>query len=103
MGVEADGLWSARSHDGSHMTLEELLHRAYGVAMTPLPPPPQLTPEQWARMKASAQSSVGGLAGLLPSLPEGALPLAPQWMQRYMEERGLAPWQEDGPAHGGGR
>lgn len=75
------------------MNLEQLL--AY--ARTPLPGPPMFTAEQLAQLKASALSAGQGLAGLLPYVPEGALPQMPEWMRRHIEERGLAPYQEDGP------
>lgn len=65
--------------------LADFLHRAYGVAMTPLPELPDLGPQVEA-LKARGR----GLADLLPSLP-AEMPTAPEWMQRYMVERGLLP------------
>jgi hypothetical protein len=54
------------------MTLDELLQRIYGLAMTPLPSPP--------RMDLPAMGSA-------PDVP--ALPTVPGWMRRYATERGL--------------
>lgn len=61
------------------MTLEEVLRRIYGVAMTPLPGPGGLP-------------DVGRLADVLrdtrmPSVPE--LPLMPEAWRKYAEERGM--------------
>jgi hypothetical protein len=63
------------------LTLEEMLRRVYGAAMTPLPGPPRV--------------DVGGLARMLegvrgPSLPE-TMPQMPEAWRRYAEREGLYP------------
>ena len=70
------------------MSLEELLRSAYGVAMTPLPGPPGIDPEMVGRLRAA-----------MPSFSVPPLPQAPEWMQRYLMERGLLP--KDMPGYGG--
>jgi len=62
--------------------LEEVLRRAYGVAMTPLPAP-AIDPETLAKWRAMIPD--GPFAA--PSISE--LPVMPEWLQRYVAERGL--------------
>ena len=71
------------------MTFEEFIKLAH----TPLPGPPMLTEEQMARLKASLVSMGRGAAGFVPEM---SLPMMPEWMRRYSEERGLLP-EVDGP------
>jgi len=61
--------------------LEEALRRVYGVAMTPLPVP-SIEPATLAKWRAMIPS--GPFA---PPVPE--LPGMPEWLQRYVAERGL--------------
>jgi hypothetical protein len=68
------------------MTLEELLRRAYGVAMTPLPAGmlPEVDP---VVVKAR-------LASMLPGpVDASGLPQMPEAWKRYALERGLYPEQ----------
>jgi hypothetical protein len=68
------------------MTLGELLQRAYGLAMTPLPASvlPEVDP---AAVKAK-------LAGMLPGpIDVNGLPQMPEAWKRYAVERGLYPEQ----------
>lgn len=62
------------------MTLEEMLRRAYGVAMTPLPSPGRL--------------DVGPLMAVLRGVSApgvGELPQMPEAWKRYAEREGLYP------------
>lgn len=71
------------------MTVEELLRRAYGLAMTPLPMPGQIEPEAIARLKAL-------LSGVqTPTV--GGLPKVPQWMIEYSRLHGLERPPQEGP------
>lgn len=59
-------------------SLEEVLHKIYGVAMTPLPPPPQLDVEKLLKYLQDLKT---------PEIPE--LPTAPKFMNDYLKQRGL--------------
>jgi len=83
----------ARSEEfGAPGPLADFLHRAYNIAMTPLPATAPWSDEQIARLRNMARSAGRGLAGLLPSVPD-QLPTMPDWMRRYAAERGLAPYE----------
>lgn len=63
--------------------LEKFLRSAYGVAMTPLPPPPQWDVEGFAAKLKSAREAIPDI--------DPQLPVAPAWIQQYIKERGLRP------------
>lgn len=61
------------------MTLEDI----YKLAMTPLPPPPDWSPHLQKLMEYLKPNQT-------PS-PPIKLPVAPDWMQQYVKDRGLKP------------
>lgn len=60
--------------------MDDFWKKVYDTMMTPLPPPPDLSPE------------IDRLFKYLRSVDTpkiGELPMPPEWMQRYVRERGL--------------
>lgn len=61
------------------MTLEDV----YKLAMTPLPPPPDLSPQLLKLIEYFKSSQPPGTPMKLPTVPD--------WMQQYVKDRGLKP------------